>query len=346
MKRLLRYVFYREFYRQLRDLTRGANSSDEAEHTDGTTRPASQPSSATPSNTEVPFEDGSVESPEQLQAVLQQMDPYDFEHFVADLWAKMGWQTEVSSEVADQGVDVVATKTTPYDQTTLIQAKRYGPNTTVGSPEIQQYASLKNQYDGVDKVVVVTTNEFTAQGRELAERLNVKLVDGSDLVDLLGENEAPELVAEYLEFVSLADDQSAAQETPQTDTDRSEPRADTGHEKSASRSSSVPSSIPDTRWRTVIGAATLGWIVSVVFINVLPAGIGGVLVLGSWLALPVGLYLDSKALRQHTDWPKYTWLYVLASLFLIVAIVPGVVYLWRRRKLEQRAEAASAAHST
>ncbi|SEH12114.1 Restriction endonuclease [Natronorubrum sediminis] len=342
MKRLLRYVFYREFYRQLRDLTRGTNSSDESKQTDGTTQPVGQSSPATPSSdTEVPFEDGPVESPEQLQAVLQQMDPYDFEHFVADLWAKMGWQTEVSSEAADQGVDVVATKTTPYDQTTLIQAKRYGPNTTVGSPEIQQYASLKNQYDGVDKVVVVTTNEFTAQGRELAQRLNVKLVDGSDLVDLLGENEAAELVAEYLEFVSLNDDKSATREASKAHTDRSEPRANPGHEHPTARASPSPSFVPETRWRTVIGAATLGWIVSVVFLNVLPAGIGGLLVLGSWVALPIALYQDSKALSPHTDWPTYTWLYVLVSLFWIVAIVPGVVYLWRRRKLEQREDAIS-----
>lgn len=39
-------------------------------------------------------------------------------------------------------MDGRATKPDPYEQKLLLQAKRYGPGTTVGSPEIQQYASL------------------------------------------------------------------------------------------------------------------------------------------------------------------------------------------------------------
>lgn len=80
----------------------------------------------------------------------------------------------------------------------LIQAKRYGPNTTVDSPEIQQYASLAHQEDGVDKVLVVTTNEFSRQALELAHDLNVKTIDGDDLVHIIREEDAVDLVAEYL----------------------------------------------------------------------------------------------------------------------------------------------------
>jgi restriction endonuclease Mrr len=115
------------------------------------------------------------------------MDPYEFEHFVADIWEQMGWETEVSSASADKGVDIIARKSRPYDQLILIQAKRYGPNSTVGSPDVQQYASLRQQYDGVDKVLIVTTNGYSRQAREIAENLNVKLIDGDGLVELIEE---------------------------------------------------------------------------------------------------------------------------------------------------------------
>jgi len=69
----------------------------------------------------------------------------------------------------------------------LIQAKRYGPNTTVGSPDVQQYASLRQQFENVDKVLIVTTNGYSRQAREIAEDLNVKLIDGDGLVELIDE---------------------------------------------------------------------------------------------------------------------------------------------------------------
>jgi restriction endonuclease Mrr len=127
----------------------------------------------------------------------------------------MGWETEVSDESMDEGVDVLARKQTPYEQTTLIQAKRYGPNTTVGSPGILQYASLDRQYTGVDKVVVVTTNEFTKQARDLAERLNVKIINGETLAELVVEHNTFDLVNEYLEFVTTVDHEDGTEHPDQ-----------------------------------------------------------------------------------------------------------------------------------
>lgn len=52
------------------------------------------------------------------------MDDYDFEHFITDLWEEMGWQCKVSQASVDAGIDVVATKQTPYPQKKLIQGHR------------------------------------------------------------------------------------------------------------------------------------------------------------------------------------------------------------------------------
>lgn len=134
---------------------------------------------------------------DDLKQRLQEMGNYEFEHFVADLWERQGWTTTVSQESVDAGVDVTVVKETPYPQKQLIQAKRYGQNTSVGGPDIQQYASLKHQQRGVDSVLVVTTSTFTRHAEDRAEELNVKLIDGDDLVQLVHNLDAYDLIDEY-----------------------------------------------------------------------------------------------------------------------------------------------------
>ena len=68
-------------------------------------------------------------------------------------------------------------------------------------------------------------------------------------------------------------------------------------------------------------------------INILPETAGGVLILGSWILLPVGIYKDSQQIAGDTEWPQYRWAYILSSLVWIVAVIPGVIYLWRRYNL-------------
>lgn len=139
-------------------------------------------------------------SPDSLKHRLREIDPYQFEHFVADLWKQMGWDTTVSQAASDAGIDVLAEKSTPYPQKKVIQAKRYGSDTTVGGPAIQQYASLRHQVPDADSVIVVTTSRFTSAAKERAQELNVKLVDGDGLVEMIDDLEARDLVAEYLDI--------------------------------------------------------------------------------------------------------------------------------------------------
>lgn len=201
MKRFLRYIAYRELYRWLRNV---GNDTDSSPQSSDPSASADEQSSQRRVD-ELPIEEGPIDSVDELTLLLQQMDPYKFEQFVADLWTRMGWQTDVSTASMDEGVDVIARKQTPYEQTTLIQARRYGPNTTVGSPDIQQYASLDQQYAGVDDVVIVTITDFTGRARDLAERLNVKLSNGDTLAELVVDHDALALVDEYLESVATVE---------------------------------------------------------------------------------------------------------------------------------------------
>jgi len=139
-------------------------------------------------------------SKEYLRRRLQVMDPYAFEEFVADVWKHLGWHTRVVGEPGDKGIDVVATD---GEDKQLIQAKRYGPNTTVGSPEVQQYASLRLQEENVNQVTIVTTGEFSRQAEELAPDLDVILVDGENLLGILEELEAFEVFVEHFDDIQL-----------------------------------------------------------------------------------------------------------------------------------------------
>jgi len=135
-----------------------------------------------------------------LRRRLQGMDPYDFEAFVADVWEHLGWNTRTVGEPGDRGIDVIATD---GDAKQLIQVKRYGPSTTVGSPEVQQYASLRLQEDGVDQVTIVTTGSFSRQAEDLAPDLDVILVDGADLLGILDELEAYEVFVAHFEDIQV-----------------------------------------------------------------------------------------------------------------------------------------------
>lgn len=294
---------------------------------------------------------GDVSAETDLKGVLQSMDDYDFEHFVADLWERMGWNTEVSTQSADRGIDVVATRNSPYQETALIQAKRYGPNTTVGSPDIQQYASLKHQRHGVDKVLVVTTNGFSGQAKELAEQLNVKLIDGDDLTELVDQLDAMGLVERYVPEVREPDPEPEPTE-PEVETESSaawteDPfETETGTTVDGSFGSTVDGSpesfeteladreeregrlakhLPAERWKWVAGA-TGAWVLGAAL-----AGTDlGLLMLAAWIGLPYAILKDGH-------WTRFRRWYAAASVVPVFAMFVGVWYLlmrWRAVGLE------------
>jgi hypothetical protein len=152
----------------------------------------------------------SADPTEGIKESLASIEPYEFEKFVAALWERRGWTADVTSASRDAGIDVVVKKSSPFNQTQVIQAKRNAPDNKVGSSEIQQYASLERQVPDADTVIVVTTSEFTAPARERAEDLNVKLVDGNTLLQLIEDEDAYDLVREFTENVSV-DEPSANQ---------------------------------------------------------------------------------------------------------------------------------------
>jgi surface protein len=133
---------------------------------------------------------------QNLLSQLRKIDPYVFEHLIADLWEEMGFQTEVIQQSQDKGIDVRATN--QLGQKHLIQVKRHGPNSVVDDPKIREYAGLYRLEDNIDDVYVVTTNGFTSQARDTADSVGVELVDDERLIELITQNDTDQILSGHL----------------------------------------------------------------------------------------------------------------------------------------------------
>lgn len=128
---------------------------------------------------------------------LRNLSPQRFEEFVADVWQEcQGWTTEVMDRGPDKGVDVMGVPPSGGAKT-AVQCKRYGPGRKVTSEKIREYAALRQQWTDVQGVTVVTTSAFTSNAEELADRLDVKCIDGDDFVRIVERYDAWEILDWY-----------------------------------------------------------------------------------------------------------------------------------------------------
>ncbi|WP_406655508.1 restriction endonuclease [Methanolobus sp. ZRKC2] len=124
---------------------------------------------------------------------LQDIDPFEFEKLLAQLFRKMGYIVEETQLSHDRGIDLII-KIAHFglSHTWIVQAKRY--RESVGVKAIREYSSLRYR-DRVDGVIIATTSNFTREAQEEAAEHNVKLIDGNLLAEMLnhylpGENES------------------------------------------------------------------------------------------------------------------------------------------------------------
>lgn len=128
---------------------------------------------------------------------IRDLPPQHFEQLVADIWQeRQGWNTEVMDAGHDRGLDVIG-EPPGGGPKTAVQCKRYAKGNKITSEQVQQYAALRQQWSDVQGVTVVTTSSFTMAAQELAERLDVKCIDGDDLVRLIRRYDASEIVKWY-----------------------------------------------------------------------------------------------------------------------------------------------------
>lgn len=99
------------------------------------------------------------------------MSGIEFENFIADLFNKMGYKTQVTKASGDQGIDVIAEKD---DYKIAVQAKCY--QGVVGNHAIMEAVGGMKFYNA-NKCMVITNSTFTKSAIDLADINDVELWD-------------------------------------------------------------------------------------------------------------------------------------------------------------------------
>ncbi|MCU0658603.1 MAG: restriction endonuclease [Polyangiaceae bacterium] len=120
--------------------------------------------------------------------------PAFFERLVVQLLVAMGYggsEREAGQAVGrtgDGGVDGVIKEDPLGLDLICIQAKRWAPGSSVGHPEIRDFAGAMDDR-GTNKGVFITTSRFTEEAMAYVHRIGVKkkivLIDGAKLAELL-----------------------------------------------------------------------------------------------------------------------------------------------------------------
>lgn len=104
---------------------------------------------------------------------------YDFECYVAKIFATLGYKYNITPKSGDKGADIIL-----HDENnceTVVQVKQYSHK--VGVSAIQEIYSAKDYYFA-NNAIVVTNNYFTKQATDMAGRLGVRLIDRDELLQM------------------------------------------------------------------------------------------------------------------------------------------------------------------
>lgn len=147
-----------------------------------------------------------------LARVIEQ-SPAFFEYLIVQLLVAMGYggshedAARQLGKSGDGGIDGVIDEDRLGLDRIYVQAKRYGPNSSVGRPEIQGFVgSLVGL--GASKGVFVTTSTFSKQAQDYAKGLQhrVILIDGYRLTELMIEFNVGVRLSRTIEVKKLDED--------------------------------------------------------------------------------------------------------------------------------------------
>jgi len=116
---------------------------------------------------------------------LMDLNPFEFENLVANLFGQMGLESKLTRSSKDGGVDCVAFDKRPVlGGKVVIQAKRY--RHTVGVSAVRDlFGTMMNE--GANKGILVTTSGYGPDAFNFAKDKPIELIDGGGLLYLLQE---------------------------------------------------------------------------------------------------------------------------------------------------------------
>lgn len=118
-----------------------------------------------------------------VKRLKSNLDPYQFEAFVAHLLERMGYHARVTQKSSDGGVDVIAHKDELGFEPPLIKVQCKQVLSSIGQPEVSQlYGHVEPREHGL----FITLGTYTAQARQFERgKHNLRLIDGEELLELI-----------------------------------------------------------------------------------------------------------------------------------------------------------------
>ncbi|MCX6347935.1 MAG: restriction endonuclease [Candidatus Aureabacteria bacterium] len=118
-----------------------------------------------------------------LKTLAQELKGHALAEFIAHLLGTMGYQTRLSPEGPDGGVDIIAHKDELGFEPPIIKVQVKSTEGSIGDPIVSQlYGKVERSEYGM----VVTLGTFTNQAETFARnKSNLRLIDGEDLVGLI-----------------------------------------------------------------------------------------------------------------------------------------------------------------
>ncbi|GMX58346.1 MAG: hypothetical protein YFSK_7080 [Candidatus Yanofskyibacterium parasiticum] len=112
---------------------------------------------------------------------LRGMKPDEFENYIADLFSRLGFKTEVVGGSHDGGIDVVAEQNGIKH---YIQCKKF-INHEVGVGAVRDFYGAVADHLAQGKGYFITTNKFTLEAEKFAQGKPVELIDQFRLVEYI-----------------------------------------------------------------------------------------------------------------------------------------------------------------
>ena len=109
---------------------------------------------------------------------IAEMSGIEFEEYLAEIFKSKGYNVQMTPTSGDQWADLIVEKNM---QKIAIQAKRYQWN--VWNAAVQEVIAAKWYYE-CSAAWVITNSYYTSSAQNLAEKNNVRLIDGAELQNL------------------------------------------------------------------------------------------------------------------------------------------------------------------
>ena len=117
-----------------------------------------------------------------IKEKINKMSNREFEFYIANIFRKLGFVTEVTQETRDGGKDIVAATTYPVPYTLIVECKHWKKN-KVDIDVVRSVYGVQVAMKATQSVIV-TSSKFTKEARKFAKEQE-KLIVLWDLDDIL-----------------------------------------------------------------------------------------------------------------------------------------------------------------